>query len=175
MARLRAYNPFTGVLGTAAFRGYNIGDFDGNGGNMHRLSRHSPAITAISCLMAMLWVPAAQGQNAVIVSGPVTWIGRLLAIPAATLQASAKQRRIDLAPATTGRFSDHWMPPRLSFWAMATVQVLHAWHHGCHNGTNLSGHLRPDKRQRAYTISTILPPHCTFMQLWAARPPPSTL
>ena len=142
---------------------------------MHRLSRHSPAITAMSCLMAMLWMPAAQGQNAATVPGSITWMGRLLAIPAATLHASAKQRRTAIASAATGRFSAHWMPPGLSFWAVATAQVLHAWHHGCQNRTHITSPSRPGNELRVNMIAAILRPHGRFMRVFAARPPPSTL
>ncbi len=70
---------------------------------MHRLSRHSPAITAISCLMAMLWLPAAQGQTPVCAPDAVTWMGRLLAMPGATL---IKSKIVNLIPTRRDQISN---------------------------------------------------------------------
>ena len=174
-ATIKASSQSVKSIGIGAYRGYNTPDFNGNGGNMHRLSRHSPAITAISCLMAMLWMPVAQGQTAPTVPGPINWMGRLLAIPAATLHASAKQRRTANASAAAGHFSAHWMPPGLSLWAVATAHVLHAWHHGCQNTTHITSPSRPGKSLRVNMLAAILLPHGRFMRVFAARPPPSML
>ncbi len=147
---------------------------------MHRLSRHSPAITAISCLMAMVWMPAAQGINAGQAPEAVkavTWIGRLLAIPAATFHVSAKRSGAGAVRTATSRNSTRFMPHALSLWAVASVHVLYAWPHGC-----------PAKTVKTYAkISrhrNILPlvarlvawsPQSGFLRVLAARPPPSIL
>ena len=145
---------------------------------MHRLSRHSPAITAISCLMAMVWIPAAQGVNAAKAPEAVTWIGRLLAIPAATFHASAKPHRAKAALTSASRNPSRWMPKALSLWAMASVHVIYAWQHGCPVKSVKTCVKIPTRRGpvlpwTAHWITEA--PQSGFLRVLAPRPPPPIL
>ena len=168
---------FVCTIGTGGFPAYNTQDCNGNGGYMHRLSRHSPAITAISCLMAMIWIPAAQGVNATQAPEAVTWIGRLLAIPAATFHASAKQRRASTTLPSASRNAPPWVPHALSLWAIASVHVIYAWQHGCPARTvetyvKISPRCRPNPLTAR---SSAAAPQADFLRVLAPRPPPSML
>ncbi len=147
---------------------------------MHRLSRHSPAITAISCLMAMVWMPAAQGIHAAQAPETVravTWIGRLLAIPAAPFHASAKRRGAGATGNSANRHSNRLLPHTLNLWAVASIHVLYAWQHGCPARTIKTGVKLPslctiESLSAAYAPRS---PHVGFLRVLAARPPPCIL
>ncbi len=148
---------------------------NGNGGNMHRLSRHSPAITAISCLMAMLWIPAAQGQTLVNTQESVTWMGRLLALPVSALNPNGKNPKISIAPTTARRHTATWMPHGLSLWGVTTVHVLHNGHHARHLKIEFSVVPGLINIQSGTAMATILPPQARHLQVFTARPPPAML
>ena len=155
-------------------------DFEGSNGNdgyMHRLSRHSPAITAISCLMAMVWIPAAQGINAAKAPEAVTWIGRLLAIPAATFHVSVKRRGAGAVCTAASRNSIRFIPHALSLWAVASVHVRYAWQHGCPLRTIKTGIKIPRHCNILPLVAASGPrsPQSGFLRVLAARPPPSIL
>jgi hypothetical protein len=125
--------------------------------------------------MAMLWIPAAQGQKAAAEPQGVTWMGRLLAIPAGTFHTSAKHRRSAFCTTAKGRLGIEWIPSGLRLWPVASMTVLHFWRHGSLNKTVLISRNRPGNGPWNGVQAGGVQPPGRLIPVLAARPPPPTL